>query len=124
MKTKHFLTIYRPVWFYIAALVITTPSIVFAAEVMPVPADLQVSLVLKILTYDRALKDRCGGNIEIGILYAAGSKESEGARDAIVKFMPKLSRKTNHAEWEQRVRKVCRDALTEMYGPLDRPSGK
>ncbi len=66
------------------------PCYLLAAEEVPVPADLQVSLILKILTYDRVLKDRCPESVEIGILYIEGNKESESNRDQVLKVFQNL----------------------------------
>ncbi len=57
------------------------------AEEMPVPVDLQYSLLMKILTFDRNLKDRMGEEIVVGIIYQKNFRESSNAKDEFAKAM-------------------------------------
>jgi hypothetical protein len=61
------------------------------AEEMPVPADLQYSLFLKILTFDRNLKARVGEEIVVGIVYQKNFRESSNAKDEFTKAMDESS---------------------------------
>jgi hypothetical protein len=57
------------------------------AEEMPVPVDLQYSLLMKILTFDRNLKARVGEEIVVGIVYQKNFRESINTRDEFTKAM-------------------------------------
>ncbi len=57
------------------------------AEEMPVPVDLQYSLFLKILTFDRNLKDRVGEEIVVGIVYQKNFRESNSVKEEFTKVM-------------------------------------
>ena len=77
----------------------------------------------------RKLQINGGHTLKDGETPVASEREqlarlAENARDAIVKFMPKLRTDKPNPDWERRVRKVCREALTEMYGPPPGPSDK
>lgn len=48
---------------------------------MEVPLDLQVSLFLKSLSFDRTLRDRAGEELKIGILYLPKVPDSEETKD-------------------------------------------
>ena len=57
------------------------------AEEMPVPVDLQYSLLMKILTFDRNLKARVGEEIVVGIVYQKNFRVSNNAKDEFTKAM-------------------------------------
>jgi hypothetical protein len=52
-----------------------------------VPAEAQVLVFLKVLTYDRVLAPSDTGAIRIAVLYAAGNLESEANRDAMLRAL-------------------------------------
>ena len=47
-----------------------------AAEEMALSPDLQVPIILKILTYDRNLESRAGAGLVVGIVYAPTDPQS------------------------------------------------
>jgi len=51
------------------------------AEKMEVPLDLQVSLILKSLSFDRALRERAGEELKIGVLWLPRVPDSRAAKD-------------------------------------------
>lgn len=57
------------------------------AEEMPVPADLQYSLFLKILTFDRNFKARVGDEIVVGMVYQKNYRESNSVKEEFTKAM-------------------------------------
>ncbi|OQY26885.1 MAG: hypothetical protein B6244_12275 [Candidatus Cloacimonetes bacterium 4572_55] len=79
-------------WVWLLLLGFLSPEPMFADD-MPVPPDLQVSLILKILTYDRALLERCPESINIGILYVEGDKKSENGKDEITSIFKNFGEK-------------------------------
>ena len=64
------------------------------AEEMALAADLQVPLLLKVLTYDRNLEARAGKELAIGIVFDAGDRDSAKATDQIGSTLFKFSGKT------------------------------
>ena len=78
----------------VGLFIFSTPIGSVFAEKMPVPPEIQVTLLLKILTYDRALKDRCTESINIGVLYSKSDDESKEAKAAILKVLEKISDRT------------------------------
>ena len=54
------------------------------AEPMPVPADLQVTLILKVLSYDRNFAARAAGELRIAVVISPGDPDSVRARAQIV----------------------------------------
>jgi hypothetical protein len=63
------------------------------AEKMDVPADLQVAFFIKVLPYDRNLRDQSGSEIKIGIVFIQGDGDSEKAKDEIIKALDALAEK-------------------------------
>ncbi|MCU0241884.1 MAG: YfiR family protein [Vicinamibacteria bacterium] len=61
---------------------------------MAVGADLQVTLLLKILTYDRKLEERSGGALNIGVVTAPTDPASQRATDEISNTLQKFLGKT------------------------------
>ena len=53
------------------------------AEIMPVPAELQVPLILKILTYDRNFGSRSKSELRVGIVFVPGDPVSLKAKNEI-----------------------------------------
>jgi hypothetical protein len=62
-----------------------------AVEAMPVPAALQVPLLLKILTYDRNFSARTASGLRIAIIFISASAESTRARDEIADALTGLT---------------------------------
>lgn len=60
-----------------------------SAEEMPVPMEMQFPLFLKILTFDRNLRERAGNEIVIGIVYQSKFRRSLEIKDALVEVMSK-----------------------------------
>lgn len=58
-----------------------------APQDMAVPVDVQYPLFLKILTYDRALQERTGEELVVGVLYQERVRESWLAKDAFMEAM-------------------------------------
>jgi len=65
-----------------------------AAEPMPLKADLQVPLILKILTYDRHFDSKAGREVAIGIVYAPEDPASVNAANQIFETLYRFSDKT------------------------------
>jgi len=65
-----------------------------SGEEMPVPPKVQVPLILKVLTYDRNLKQKAGTNLVIGILYDSHDDNSKKTRNEISQVLDSLSDKT------------------------------
>jgi hypothetical protein len=64
------------------------------AEPMPFPADVQVALLLKILTYDRSFQYKAKSGVSIGVVYVPGSPESVRVKDDISKTLGQLAGRT------------------------------
>ena len=54
-----------------------------AAELMPVPADLQIPLIFKILTYDRLLEERGKPELTFAVLYSPDAASVQAKDDAL-----------------------------------------
>jgi hypothetical protein len=52
-----------------------------------VPFEIQHDLMIKVLTFDRNLRSRVGGEIVIGIPYQKSVRESVAAKDALLKII-------------------------------------
>lgn len=65
-----------------------------AAEPMPLTPDLQVPLILKILTYDRHFETKAGRDLAIGIVYAPGDPASVKAANDIADTLYRFAGKT------------------------------
>jgi hypothetical protein len=72
-------------------LVADTPG---TAEIMPVPAELQVPLILKILTYDRNFESKTQTELRVGIVFVSGNPASIKAKNEIVEVFRSFSDKT------------------------------
>lgn len=73
-------------------LCLFTNTTAAAAETPPVPGNLQVSLIMKILTFDRALHQHSGDRVDMLLLYVAGNAQSEAARKEIAGVFDDLGR--------------------------------
>ena len=58
-----------------------------SAQEMAVPVDIQVPLFLKILTFDRNLKERAGDEIVIAVVYQGKYRSSLNVKDEFVKLL-------------------------------------
>ena len=56
-------------------------------EPMSFPPDVQITLLLKILTYDRSFAVKAKSQVMIGVVYVAGDAESVKAKDDILKTL-------------------------------------
>jgi hypothetical protein len=56
-------------------------------EPMPFPPDVQITLLLKILTYDRSFAVKAKSGVKIGVVYVANDPESVKAKDEILKTL-------------------------------------
>ncbi len=54
-----------------------------AAQPMTLPADTQVTVLLKVLTYDRHFESRVKPEVVVGIVYVAASAESKAAAEDV-----------------------------------------
>ena len=70
------------------------PVPVRAAEAMPFQADVQITLLLKILTYDRSFQYKAKSGVTIGVLFVPTDPESVKAKDAIVKTLQLVADRT------------------------------
>ena len=73
------------------ALAVAWPA---GAEDMPLSADLQVPLFLKILTYDRRFESRFGTELKLGVVYAPLDPQSVKAANDITDVLYRYARKT------------------------------
>jgi hypothetical protein len=64
------------------------------ADVMPVSPDLQIPLILKVLTYDRHFENRAATEIKVGIVYSPENAASSRAMTAISGVFQTFSDKT------------------------------
>jgi uncharacterized protein DUF4154 len=64
------------------------------ADEMPAPADLQVPLLLKILTYDRNFGTKARADLTIGIVYDPGDADSVKAKNEVAEMLGKVADKT------------------------------
>lgn len=70
------------------------PGAVTAAEPMPLRADLQVPLILKVLTYDRHFESKAGREVGIGIVYNPEEPDSVAAANQIFETLFRFADKT------------------------------
>ncbi|PYP39872.1 MAG: hypothetical protein DMD43_09835 [Gemmatimonadetes bacterium] len=61
------------------------------ADEMPVPADLQVPLLLKILTYDRNFETKAKTDLTIGIVYDPGNPGSLKASNEVAEMLGRVA---------------------------------
>jgi len=60
-------------------------------EPMPFPADVQITLLLKILTYDRSFQAKAKTGVTIGVVYVPSDPQSVKAKDEIIKTLQAVS---------------------------------
>ena len=63
-------------------------------EQMPFPADVQITLLLKILTYDRSFQAKAKSAVTIGVVYVAADPESVKAKDEILNTLKLVADRT------------------------------
>jgi hypothetical protein len=71
----------------LVAILIVLWAVVAQTQEMAVPVDVQITLFLKILTFDRNLKKRVGDEIVIGIVYQEKFRKSLNVKDKFVDAM-------------------------------------
>jgi hypothetical protein len=76
----------------VLCLVLATP--LKAAEAMPIATDVQVTLLLKILTYDRSFTYKAKSGVSIGVVYAASDPDSVRAKDEVMSTLARLEGRT------------------------------
>ncbi|HET7745738.1 MAG TPA: YfiR family protein [Vicinamibacteria bacterium] len=79
------------------ALVLALGSVVpgpARAQAMPFPVDLQVPLLLKILTYDRSFEFKAKQAVTIAVAFDAADPSSVAAKDAMIKTLEQVSGRT------------------------------
>ena len=64
------------------------------ADTMPVPPELQVPLILKILTYDRNFDSRAQAEVRVGIVFVAADPSSLKAKNEVADVFQRFSAKT------------------------------
>ncbi len=77
-----------------AVLATATPLRAQGAEKMPIPPDVQVPLLLKILTYDRSFGFKAKTAVSIGVVFVPTDPGSVAAKDEIMKSLAALSGRT------------------------------
>ena len=63
-------------------------------ELMPVPVELQIPLILKVLTYDRNFENRARSQLKIGIVYNTGDASSVMAKNQVSSVFEEFEAKT------------------------------
>jgi hypothetical protein len=63
-------------------------------EPMPFPPDVQITLLLKILTYDRSFTAKAHAGVTIGVVFVAADAESVRTKDEILKTLQLVSDRT------------------------------
>jgi len=63
------------------------------AQQMPVPVDVQVPVLLKVLTFDRHIADARGENLVMGVLYQSGYRVSSTAKDRVLEAISRAGSK-------------------------------
>ncbi len=66
----------------VAAILLGLPAVGRPAE-MPVPAETQIPLLLKILTYDRNLTAKAGTDLVVGVVFDSSNRSSAAAADKV-----------------------------------------
>lgn len=74
--------------------VLVRAGVAAAAEPMPLTPDLQVPLILKILTYDRHFEAKAGPELVIGIVYAPADPSSVKAANDVSDTLYRFAGKT------------------------------
>ena len=84
----------RPRVLLVAALATLLCAPVAGAEAMPFPADVQITLLLKILTYDRSFTAKAKSGVTIGVVYVPSDPQSVKAKDEIIKTLQMVADRT------------------------------
>lgn len=89
------------------------------ADDMPVPVEIQVPLLMKILSADRNLQDRVSGNLVIGILYQEKNRKSRAtmAEFALIAASDKVAAA---AKWPFTIAPIAIDQTEDLAGELAR----
>ena len=75
----------------IAGLLCTSAA---GTEPMPFKPDVQIALLLKILTYDRSFPVKNKSGVKIGVVFVAADPESVGVKDEILKTLALVADRT------------------------------
>ena len=75
----------------IAGLLCTSAA---GTEPMPFKPDVQIALLLKILTYDRSFSVKNKSGVKIGVVFVAADPESVGVKDEILKTLALVADRT------------------------------
>lgn len=78
----------------IATVCLLAGGPVGAAEAMPFPPDVQIALLLKVLTYDRSFQYKAKSGVTIGVVYVPGDPESVKAKDEVLSTLSRVSDRT------------------------------
>ena len=78
----------------LALLLALRPGLAAAAEPMPLRPDLQIPLILKILTYDRHIESKAGEQVVVGIVYAPTDPSSVAAANEVGDVLFRFQDKT------------------------------
>ncbi len=65
-----------------------------AAEAMPIPPDVQITLLLKVLTYDRNFATKARAGVSIGVVYVPTDPESVRVKDEILMTLSRVGDRT------------------------------
>jgi hypothetical protein len=65
-----------------------------AAEAMPFPPDVQIALLLKVLTYDRSFQYKAKSGVTIGVVYVPTDPDSVKAKDEVLSTLSRVSDRT------------------------------
>lgn len=80
--------------FLAAMLVALLSAPAGGTEPMPFPPDVQITLLLKILTYDRSFQSKSKSGVTIGVVYVASDPQSVKTKDDILKTLSLVSDRT------------------------------
>ncbi len=70
------------------------PAAALAAEPMPLAPDLQLPLILKVLTYDRHFETKASGELVLGIVYNQDDQDSLKVASTVIQTLLRFSGKT------------------------------
>lgn len=84
----------RTLGLVLGLLLVVRPPLLAAAEPMPMAPELQVPLILKVLTYDRHFEEKAGKEVAIGIVYAPADPGSVAAANQIAAILYRFGGKT------------------------------
>jgi len=110
----------------LALLLALRPGFAAAAEPMPLKPELQMPLILKILTYDRHFESKAGREVVMGIVYAPEDPSSVAAanevgdvlfrfQDKTVKRLPIRFRLVEYRTSEGLDRTIARWGISVVY---------